>query len=385
MLLTKKIKIYPNKIQREFIEFSSGHCRWLWNTALSQRLTIYRQYRKFISVYDQKKEIVNLKQELPEFKLVYNKNLSEILFRLDNAFKRVRKGRKGFPRFKGKEEFCSLVFPGMYIKYENNIITIPKIGKFKINVKIDNIKEVSICKRKNNYFLAISYEIIIPEKEKINSIIAVDLGIKRYINGVTTSKEFILSNTISVLFKKLDKEIDNIKSRLSKLKKFSRRYKKLQKVLNQLYSYKTNKLQDFNHKLSHALTERQENCIVVGDLQIKAMVGSLKQLNRSVQNNWGINDFVNKLKYKCDLKGKHFYKINEAYTSKTCSKCGKIREMPLYKRRMICECGLDIDRDQNSAINIMNRFVLGRSQPLKGCDQIALDGFDKFKYTFMYI
>ena len=31
--------------------------------------------------------------------------------------------------------------------------------------------------------------------------------------------------------------------------------------------------------------------------------------------------------------------------------------MPLYKRQYVCDCGNNIDRDENSAINIMLRFL----------------------------
>ena len=308
------------------------------------------------------------------------------MFRLEKAFKRVKKGKRGFPRFKGKDEFYSLVFPAMYIKYNNGIITIPKIGEFKINVNINNFKEISICKRKNNYYLTICYEEKEIRKEEIKNIIAIDLGISKYVSGVTNNNEFIESNSISNLFNKLDKEIDNLKSRLSKKKKGSNRYVKLKKALNKLYIYKTNKLQDFNHKLSHVITERQENCVVVGDLKPKFMKSESKQLNRSIQNNWGISDFISKLEYKCQLKGIHFFKINESWTSKKCCVCGKIHDMPLNKRQMICECGNNLDRDLNSSINIFNRFVVGHTKLLNNSfNQITLDGSDKFKYTFMYI
>ena len=93
MLLTKKIKINPNKQQIEFIEFCSNCCKNIWNCALSQSMFLYRQYRYKISVYEQKKQLVEFKKQFPEYKLVYNKNLSEVLFRLEKAFKRVKKGK----------------------------------------------------------------------------------------------------------------------------------------------------------------------------------------------------------------------------------------------------------------------------------------------------
>jgi putative transposase len=40
-------------------------------------------------------------------------------------------------------------------------------------------------------------------------------------------------------------------------------------------------------------------------------------------------------------------------SSKTCCECGIIHNMPLGKRQMICECGNNIDRDVNAAINIL--------------------------------
>ena len=45
------------------------------------------------------------------------------------------------------------------------------------------------------------------------------------------------------------------------------------------------------------------------------------------------------------------------YTTKTCCVCGAVHEMPLGKRVMDCACGNCIDRDHNSAVNIMVRFL----------------------------
>ncbi|WP_269851394.1 zinc ribbon domain-containing protein [Methanosarcina horonobensis] len=62
--------------------------------------------------------------------------------------------------------------------------------------------------------------------------------------------------------------------------------------------------------------------------------------------------------YKAELIGKRVTKIDESYTSKMCYVCGKLHEMPLWKRNMECDCGNYIDRDRNSTINIMYNFLL---------------------------
>ena len=44
--------------------------------------------------------------------------------------------------------------------------------------------------------------------------------------------------------------------------------------------------------------------------------------------------------------------------SKMCSRCGNKQAMPLYKRTYCCvTCGLVMDRDENSAINILQRYL----------------------------
>src|SRR5215469_18309664 len=84
----------------------------------------------------------------------------------------------------------------------------------------------------------------------------------------------------------------------------------------------------------------------------------LKALHRSVYNDWGLYQFVQMLTYKCLLAGKALVQIDESDTSKTCSRCGAKQPMPLHKRTYHCgACGLVMDRDENSAVNIRERYL----------------------------
>jgi putative transposase len=83
-----------------------------------------------------------------------------------------------------------------------------------------------------------------------------------------------------------------------------------------------------------------------------------KQLNRTVYNDWGLYQFVQMLNYKCLLAGKELVKLDERDTSKTCSRCGHQQAMPLRKRTYHCgACSLVMDRDENSAVNIRERYL----------------------------
>jgi putative transposase len=82
-----------------------------------------------------------------------------------------------------------------------------------------------------------------------------------------------------------------------------------------------------------------------------------KQLNRAVFNDWGLYTFVQMLTYKCQLYGKELVFLDERNTSKACSGCGHLQAMPLWKRTYCCtECGLVRDRDENSAVNLLQRY-----------------------------
>ncbi|MBY9007887.1 MAG: transposase [Candidatus Lokiarchaeota archaeon] len=44
-------------------------------------------------------------------------------------------------------------------------------------------------------------------------------------------------------------------------------------------------------------------------------------------------------------------------TTQVCWKCGKSKKRPIFERIINCDCGSHIDRDLNSAINIMVYFL----------------------------
>src|SRR5437879_10984121 len=86
-----------------------------------------------------------------------------------------------------------------------------------------------------------------------------------------------------------------------------------------------------------------------------------KHLNRAVFNDWSLCTFIQMLSYKCQLYGKNLPILDERNTSKQCRGCGHLQAMPLWKRMYCCaECGLIMDRDDNSAVNILTRFLARR-------------------------
>src|SRR5690348_15270360 len=81
-------------------------------------------------------------------------------------------------------------------------------------------------------------------------------------------------------------------------------------------------------------------------------------LQRDSLNDWSLYRFVQMLTYKCLHVGKELVIIDERDTTKTCHVCHNKKDMPLWQRTYRCEnCGLVMDRDDNSAVNIYERFL----------------------------
>ena len=369
MKLTKKLKIKISKKDADRLEKQSNLCRVLYNTALEQRIMVWKGQRKSLSVYDQKKELPELKDELPEFKQIYNKYLSETLFRLENTFKsffqRCKEGKekKGFPRFRGKHYFFTLTCSGMYIKRINSkTLQLPQKIIVKTYEDIPNkFGEVNIIKKNGQWYvtLVIEVEETIPDKLN-NGIIGIDLGLKKLVTGVTTDNKIIERTHRKPTRKELNR-LDNLRSKRDRCIKGSRRYNFLTFRLKKEGEKWRNRMIDWLHKVSYFLTNQTERILVIGKLDQRNMISENKKLNRYVQNEWRLGKFKEFLKYKCKKFGKELVEIDERYTTQDCFICGKREKKLLSQRKHKCECGFEIDRDINSSLNILKRYLLGLS------------------------
>lgn len=370
-MLTRKIRIFPTKEQEEILWSLSERCRLLYNFALKERNEAWKNQKKSISYQTQQNNLPQLKIKYPKYKSVYSKVLQMTLKTLDANFKSFyilrKNGHKEArpPKFKGKKYFTTLKYNQKGFKIKDNYVTFShkynKIPlKFKIpdKFKFNNIKEISIYHKNNKYNISIVYEPIKKEYVDNNKYQAIDLGITKTVTAVNMDGKFIEIKTPRP-DQYWNPKISKLQSRRDHCKKYSRKWFKFNNQMKKMKSKQSNQIKDFQHKLSKKIIDNtRANTIIIGDLNVKNMAKSkIKGLNRSIQNTGFLARFTEFLTYKSELKGKKIIKIDEAYTSKTCFICGKIHDIKLYNRKMICECGNNIDRDMNSSINIMLRFL----------------------------
>ena len=123
--------------------------------------------------------------------------------------------------------------------------------------------------------------------------------------------------------------------------------------------YSTNQSDDYMHKLSDTLVNSGYTSFAVEDLSIQNMVKNHKLAGSIQDASW--NRFIQLLSYKAESAGMRMIKVDARDTSKECSNCGNIQEMPLSKRMYVCQrCKMSKDRDINASINILKRATLGQ-------------------------
>ena len=105
------------------------------------------------------------------------------------------------------------------------------------------------------------------------------------------------------------------------------------------------------HKLSRKIADSYD-AVAVENIDMKSM-GQCLHFGKSVQDN-GYGLFREMLDYKLAWQGKKMVKVDRFFpSSKKCCKCGRIKkELKLSERVYHCECGNEMDRDRNAAINL---------------------------------
>ena len=379
MLLCTKIKLNISAPDAAALEFMQGKCRALYN----YWVMLLRAGERW-NLVEAKRSLQVSKRHDPELVFVYGKLLAEVYFRLDRAmqafFRRVANGEKpGFPRVRPRHCFFTLCYPAACLKREGDTLVLPTGGGGKYGPKRfpniiahltetppEGFREVAISRdARGNYYASFSYHTQ-EEEPQAGITVAFDLGIKTLATGVNEQGRVYHVGGFKGS-RWYNRQLDKLRSKRSKCKKKSRRYIRLSQVYKRVSEKKRRKQRDSLHKASHFITRRMvERTIVVGDLSQRQMVMKehakrSKQLNRAVYNDWGLNTFLQMLIYKCQLSGKELVKLDERNTSKQCSGCGKLQDMPLWKRTYCCqECGLMMDRDENSSVNILMRFLARR-------------------------
>ncbi|CAG0970616.1 MAG: transposase [Candidatus Methanoperedens nitroreducens] len=393
MQLTEKIRIHPTPEQEEVLWHLSEQCRLLYNFALAERRKewVLNNLRDSFQVFPwgkteykvnykkQQNDLPAIKEKYPRYSVVYSKVLQMVLRGLDGDYssfieQRVNGDKNAHPPgFKGKPYFTTMIYNQSGFKIKDQTISLSHFYNeiplvFELLRTYSRVYQVTVFQKDGKYYLGIVHEVT--EKPYVDNGLyqAIDLGITKTITAINTESKFFEA-TNPRPDKYWNPKVDELQARRDHCIKGSKHWHRLDRAKNKLTRKCSNQIKDIQHKLTRKMVDNtRANTIIIGDLDVKKMaqskktktklpVKAKKSLNRSTQNNGYLSQFVRFLTYKAELIGKKVIEIDERKTSKRCYVCGKEHDMPLWKRTMNCDCGNVIDRDRNSSIYIMLRFL----------------------------
>ena len=247
-----------------------------------------------------------------------------------------------------------------------------KMGSIRATKNIPKItKDCKLILESDSWYLSIPYEVEPKQIEKIDSVVAIDPGVRTFMscgdmNGNITeyadgwmkdmNKDFNrkdnLHYQLQMLLKEAKDNDDNDKKLVFKLRMAALKAKKqLLLATNKI----TNKIKDLHHKIASSLVNRYDY-IILPELKTKDILKKYcHEYNRRVMCISHCS-FYETLKHKALKLGKIILKGDEAYTSKTCLNCLKHNDIKESKEHL-CSCGYKGDRDVTSSFNIMLKNI----------------------------
>jgi len=266
------------------------------------------------------------------YRLLKAKVSQQVLRKLDKnwlSFFRSMKDWKKFPiKYKGMprppkylKEYNNLVYDYQAFTVKEKCIKLVKNIKINIPVMLKNevIKQIEIIPKEYHFDVVYVYEDKVDYKQvkESGNVMGIDLGLNNLAACVSNVIEPFIVNgrPIKSINQYYNKKRSKISSCLEKRNK-----SKTSKKLKHLLHYRSNKVNDYLHKVSRLVVnkcvENKISTVVVGD--VSKSLSKIKLGKRNNQNfvNISLGQFIYKLKYKLEHHNIKLKLTDERYTSK---------------------------------------------------------------------
>ena len=414
-----KYRLYANKGTTKKLQWVLDRCRELYNAALTERRDAYDMHVKrhpgyydeetrkrltrelTIDYYGQKRDLVEIKDLLPEYQDMSSHVLQDVILRLkrafDGFFRRVQQGEHpGYPRIQGRNRYDSFCYPdGAGWKLEAMARPAGKKGIVRVSLKLTKIGTVKLhlhrnmegtiktltIKREGEHWYAIfTCEIGKPEPLPTSyEDVGIDLGVTHF--AALSNGEFIDHPRY---VRHAERKLAQAQQALARKKRGSHRRKRAGKRVGQIHRKIARQRRDFHHKAARKLIT-QYQVIVLEDLQVKNLTkapapkqdekgtylpngaAAKAGLNKSMLDA-GWSTFTRIMSAKAAWAGRSVVFVDPSKTSQTCPNCGRIRKKTLDERWHSCACGCELDRDTASAkviLDVGHKHLLVGTRPTR--------------------
>jgi putative transposase len=408
MLLTYQFKLNPTPEQVVILETWGELLRRHWNYALGERLDWLRRTRSQVDrcslvsepigeipdkadYYTQASNLKRTKELFPDYKNIYADCQQQNLMRLDKAWKRWltpdKKGKRGGrPRFKKRGDISSFTFPrvnspkaGAHLT--GNTLKLSKIGEIDVILHRPipdgfEIKQATILIKADGWYVSFSLEDkTVPDSlsvDKITTATGIDVGLEKFLTTADGQ-----SIEVPQYYRKAQSTLARQQRKLARKINGSKNYQKQARKVALTHLHVARQRKEFHYHVAHWLVKSYD-LIVFENLNIRGLART--RLAKSILDvAWGA--FLEIMQAVAVRRGKLTLGVDPRGTSINCSSCGERVEKTLAIRVHSCSCGLVIDRDWNSALNLLNRGSVGL--PIPGCG--GLDSSQPVKQQVSFV
>ncbi|MEH1849905.1 MAG: transposase [Nostoc sp.] len=408
MLLTYQFKLNPTLEQVIILETWGELLRRHWNYALGERLDWLRRTRSQIDrcslvsepigeipnkvdYYTQASDLKLTKELFPGYKNIYADCQQQNLMRLDKAWKRWLLpdkfgNRGGKPRFKKRGDISSFTFlrvnsPKAGAHLTGSTLKLSKIGEIEVILHrlIPNgfeIKQATILNKADGWYCSFSLaDKTVPDSlplDKIKSVTGIDVGLEKFLTTADGQ-----SVAVPQYYRKAQSILARQQRQLARKVKGSKSYQKQANSVARLHLHVARQRKEFHYQVAHWLVNSYD-LIIFENLNIKGLART--RLAKSILDvAWGA--FLQIMQAVAVKRGKLTLGVDPRGTSINCSSCNERVEKTLAVRVHSCSCGLVIDRDWNSALNLLKCGSVGL--PISGCG--GLDNSQLVKQQVSYV
>jgi len=377
MMINKgyKTELRLNNKQRTVCRMHSDTSRFAYNWGLERRNTVYRMNMlpvptvKYPTAIDLNHELILLKRAgtLGWLSKVSKCAPQEALRDLDVAFKNFFKNDFGYPNYKSRKYGIGSFRLAGSIIIENDRVRLPRIGWVRLKergyIPVGKPSSITVSEMAGRWFVSVLVkEDIEPSPDRVG-VIGVDLGIKHL---AVCSDGRVFENPKAL--ERNQRKVRRQQKSISRKKKGSKNRRKAVRQLQRTHLRVSNIRQDNLHKVTSWLA-RNKQTIGLEDLNILGMMKN-HHLTRVVADaGWG--EFRRQMEYKTGWYGSTVVFADRWFpSSKTCCKCGHIRDdLKLSERVFYCpSCDNKIDRDLNASLNL-EMVAVSSTETLNACGE----------------
>ena len=380
------LTLRPDNAQKLLLDKHLNDCRFIYNQYVEEYLKAIKENR--VPEY---KDYKDLRAEHEFLKDSYSWSLQHVLYMFKqtnkiNRSKRSNGQKVGLVKFRSKKSHSDYFYINN-VKLSYNLdcksksyVYIPKIGL--VNFECNNIKseflngKIKTCTVKRTktgvYKISLLVEVNKVYEDRVdNKHVGLDFSLRDFFVDSFGAKAPEFSTKRSKM-ESLQKRIDSLNTAISGMRNKSKKKRKISVKLyrltikrNKLYERVHNVQVDYINKLSRDLCKHNE-LIVLENLNLHEMSERTSYNNPETSSKGGNHGksvgllqwsyFLKKLEQNAEKFGNVIVYADKFFpSSQICSKCGERHsEMKdVTNRTLECKCGNIIDRDYNSAINLL--------------------------------